>query len=44
VFTHDQWYEQLHKTNRMETLVKDQWATLGEFDRSRSVKLVIDEW
>ncbi len=43
-FTVDQWYEQLHKANRMETLVKEQWATLGEIDRAHAVKLVIDEW
>jgi alpha-N-arabinofuranosidase len=43
-FTQDQWYEQLHKANRMETLIKDQWGALGEFDRDHSIKLVIDEW
>jgi alpha-N-arabinofuranosidase len=43
-FTQDQWYEQLHKANQMETLIRDQWATLGELDRQHTVKLVIDEW
>jgi len=43
-FTHDQWYEQLHKANQMETLIKDQWTALGEFDHDHKVKLVIDEW
>jgi alpha-N-arabinofuranosidase len=43
-FTQDQWYEQLHKANQMETLIRDQWAVLGEIDREHSVKLVIDEW
>ena len=28
----------------METLIKDQWAVLGEFDPKHTVKLVIDEW
>ena len=28
-FNQDQWYEQLHKANRMETLIKDQWAAPG---------------
>ena len=28
-FTHDQWYEQLHKANQMETLIKDQWTALA---------------
>ena len=28
----------------METLIKDQWAAMGEFDRKHEIKLVIDEW
>jgi alpha-N-arabinofuranosidase len=43
-FNQDQWYEQLHKANRMETLIKDQWAALGEADTKHAIKLVIDEW
>ncbi|MFO0892538.1 MAG: alpha-L-arabinofuranosidase C-terminal domain-containing protein [Isosphaeraceae bacterium] len=43
-FTTDQWYEQLHKANQMERLIRDQWAALGEHDRERRIKLVIDEW
>ncbi len=43
-FNHDQWYEQLHKADQMETLVKDQWNTLAEFDPQHKIKLVIDEW
>jgi alpha-N-arabinofuranosidase len=43
-FSRDQWYEQLHKANHMETLINDQWHTLAEFDPKHSVKLVIDEW
>ncbi len=43
-FSVDQWYEQLHKANRMEALIKDQWAAMGEFDRQHKIKLVIDEW
>jgi alpha-N-arabinofuranosidase len=43
-FNQDQWYEQLHKANRMETLIRDQWAALREFDRRHAIKLVIDEW
>jgi len=43
-FTDDQWYEMLAKANRMEKLITDQWAALGEFDREHKVKLVIDEW
>ncbi len=43
-FNTDQWYEQLHKANRMEALINDQWAALREFDTKHGIKLVIDEW
>lgn len=43
-FSVDQWYEQLHKANRMEPLIKDQWAAMGEFDRKHEIKLIVDEW
>ncbi|HEY7314223.1 MAG TPA: alpha-L-arabinofuranosidase C-terminal domain-containing protein [Gemmataceae bacterium] len=43
-FSDDQWYEQLDKANRMEKLIADQWAVLGEFDREHKVKLIVDEW
>jgi alpha-L-arabinofuranosidase len=43
-FSRDQWYEMLEKANRMERLITDQWAALGEFDPSHRVKLIIDEW
>jgi alpha-N-arabinofuranosidase len=43
-FSDDQWYEMLDKANRMERLITDQWAALGEFDREHKVKLIIDEW
>lgn len=43
-FSRDQWYEMLFKSNQMERLIVDQWAAMGEFDRERRVKLIIDEW
>jgi alpha-N-arabinofuranosidase len=43
-FDRDQWYEMLYKGDRMETLIKDQWAAVGEFDPQQNVKLIIDEW
>jgi alpha-N-arabinofuranosidase len=43
-FNTDQWYEQLHKANQMERLIRDQWAVLGEYDREHTIKLVVDEW
>jgi alpha-N-arabinofuranosidase len=43
-FSTDQWYEMLHKANRMEKLITDQWSALGEFDPEHKIKLVVDEW
>jgi alpha-N-arabinofuranosidase len=43
-FNTDQWYEQLHKGNRMEALIRDQWEALGRFDPGHKIKLVVDEW
>ncbi len=40
----DEWYELLSEANRMENLIIDHWAIMGEFDRQHRVKLVIDEW
>ena len=43
-FSRDQWYEMLHKADRMEQLIRDQWAIMGQYDPAHRVKLVIDEW
>ena len=43
-FSRDQWYEMLFKADKMEALVRDQWAALGEFDKEHKVKLIVDEW
>ncbi len=43
-FSTDQWYEMLAKADRMEGLLKRQWDALGEFDRERKIKLIVDEW
>lgn len=43
-FTVGDWYELLGKAVRMETLIKDHWAAMGEVDRRHHVKLVVDEW
>ncbi|MBO0727192.1 MAG: alpha-L-arabinofuranosidase [Blastocatellia bacterium] len=39
-----EWYELLSEANRMENLITDHWAVMGEFDRQHRVKLVVDEW
>lgn len=43
-FTTGDWYELLGKALRMERLITEHWAAMGEVDREHRVKLVVDEW
>jgi alpha-N-arabinofuranosidase len=43
-FTADEWFILLERASRIEKLITDQWAVLGEFDRGHAIKLAIDEW
>lgn len=43
-FTVDEFYELLEKANRMEALINEQWAAMGEVDAQHRVKLIVDEW
>jgi len=43
-FSPDEWYELLNEGDRIDTLIADHWAAMGEIDRRRRVKLVVDEW
>lgn len=43
-FDNTDWYELLKQGSLMEDIVKDQWTTLGEYDRQHRVKLVVDEY
>jgi alpha-N-arabinofuranosidase len=38
------WYELLREGQRMEGLIEGHWQVLGEFDRERHIKLIVDEW
>jgi len=38
------WYELLREGQRMEGLIEGHWQVMGEFDRDRHIKLVVDEW
>jgi alpha-L-arabinofuranosidase len=40
----EEWYELLNEAARMETLITDHWAIMGEFDRQHRIKLAVDEW
>lgn len=43
-FTVNDWYELLGKAVRMEKLITDHWAAMGEVDQGHRVKLIVDEW
>jgi len=43
-FDNVDWYELLRESNRIEQIIGDQWATMGQYDLSHQVKLVVDEY
>ena len=43
-FDVSQWYELLEKATRMERLIQDQRALLDQFDPTRRIGLIVDEW
>lgn len=43
-YTENEWYDLISRSDRMETLIEDHWQIMGEFDRERRVKLIVDEW
>jgi alpha-N-arabinofuranosidase len=43
-FTLEQHYELLRDADKMDGFVNAHWQTMGQFDRARKVKLVVDEW
>jgi alpha-N-arabinofuranosidase len=38
------WYELLRECDRVERIIGDQWAVMGQFDPQHKVKLVVDEY
>jgi alpha-N-arabinofuranosidase len=38
------WYELLRECDRMEQIIRDQWAVMGQYDTQHHVKLVVDEY
>ena len=38
------WYELMRETARVEEIMQDQWAIMGQFDPRHHVKLVVDEY
>ena len=43
-YTENEWYDLLERSDRMKTLIEDHWQIMGEYDRERRVKLIVDEW
>jgi alpha-L-arabinofuranosidase len=43
-FTLEQHYELLRDADKMDSFINAHWQTMGQFDRARKVKLVVDEW
>ena len=40
----DDWYELLRQADFMDSLVSQHWMAMGDYDKERKVKLVVDEW
>ncbi len=43
-FDTENWYDLLRSADRMEQILLDHWAAIGEYDREHKVKLVVDEY
>jgi alpha-L-arabinofuranosidase len=43
-FTTEQHYELLRDADKMDGFIAAHWQAMGQFDRVRKVKLVVDEW
>ncbi len=44
VYTTDEWYDLIGRADRMDSLITQHWAIMGEADAQHRVKLVVDEW
>jgi alpha-N-arabinofuranosidase len=43
-YSADQWYRTLTLADLIESLIGQHWQVMGEYDKQRKAKLVIDEW
>jgi alpha-N-arabinofuranosidase len=43
-YTDNEWYDLIARSDRMESLIRDHWAAMGEIDRDHKIKLIVDEW
>ncbi len=38
------WYEVMRECDRIEQIISDQWAVMGQFDPQHRIKIVVDEY
>ena len=43
-YNQEEWYKLLSEAALVDTIITDQWATMGQYDRDHKVKLVVDEY
>ena len=43
-YSTDEWYELIGRSDRMENLIEQHWAVMGETDPQHRIKLIVDEW
>jgi alpha-N-arabinofuranosidase len=43
-YSADEWYQMLWQADVMDSLVTQHWLALGDYDKERKVKLLVDEW
>jgi alpha-L-arabinofuranosidase len=43
-FDSTDWYEVMRQCNRIEQIIQNQWAAMGQYDTGHQVKLVVDEY
>jgi alpha-N-arabinofuranosidase len=43
-FDSTDWYEVMRQCNRIEQIIQNQWAAMGQYDTGHNVKLVVDEY
>jgi alpha-N-arabinofuranosidase len=43
-YSADDWYKLFGQADLMDSLVAQHWTVMGDYDKQRKVKLVVDEW
>lgn len=43
-FGPDEWYALLRSADQIEKIIADNWAIMGDYDQTRNIKLIVDEY